>query len=194
MQLASRAGVSVFATGGIGGVHRGAQRTFDESADLSEFTRSPVMVVSAGVKAILDLQLTMERLETLGVPVIGYGTDELPAFYSRESGIALTQRVDTPAEAARVLAASHRLAPTFGILLANPVPTEAEIPAERIHGVISEAIDECEENGITGKATTPFLLRRIVELSGGRSLEANLALVRNNVQVATAIAVEFAAL
>mgnify|MGYP000896165495 CR=1 FL=1 len=183
-----RAGIRVFATGGIGGVHRGAADTFDISADLEELARTPVAVVSAGAKAILDLPLTLEVLETRGVPVIGIGTSEFPAFYSRSSGLRVPHRVDSDSEAARVMDAHWRLGMQGGILFANPIPPESEIPRERIDRIIGEAIGDAEREGICGAALTPFLLARIVELTGGESLEANIALAKHNAVRAARIA------
>ena len=194
MRLAALAGIRVFATGGIGGVHRGAAQSFDISADLTEMAVTPVAVVSAGVKSILDIGLTLERMETLGVPVIVNGSDEFPSFYSRSSGFAAPRRVDGPAEIAAVLHATWQLGLTTGVSIANPIPVEAEIPADEISGVIEGALAELDAQGITGQQVTPFLLGRVVEATGGRSLSANLALVRNNAAVAAQIAVEYARL
>jgi len=192
MLAAARAGISVFATGGIGGVHRGAQDTFDISADLLELAGTSVLVVSAGAKAILDLARTLEVLETLGVPVVGYGTDELPAFYSRSSGLPLALRIDTPAQAAAMLRAQRSLGFPQGILVANPVPAEFEIPRQAMERWIDQALSDLGARGVSGKAVTPFLLSRIVELSGGKSLETNVKLFHNNVRLGSAIAVEIA--
>jgi pseudouridylate synthase len=194
MRLAALAGIRVFATGGIGGVHRGAAQTFDISADLTEMAVTPVAVVSAGVKSILDIGLTLERMETLGVPVIVNGSDEFPSFYSRSSGFSAPRRVDGPDEIAAVLHATWQLGLTTGVSIANPIPEEAEIPADEISGVIEIALAELDAQGITGQQVTPFLLGRVVEATGGRSLAANLALVRNNAAVAAQIAVEYARL
>jgi pseudouridylate synthase len=192
MFAARAAGISVFATGGIGGVHRGAADTFDISADLAELACTSVLVVSAGAKAILDLPRTLEVLETLGVPVVGFGTSELPAFYSRSSGLALSLRVDTPAEAAAVLRAQRLLGLPQGILVANPVPKEWEIPRRTMDGWIERAMRDLGERGVTGRAVTPFLLSRIVELSGGESLEANVKLFHGNARLGSRIAAELA--
>lgn len=192
MLAAAKAGISVFATGGIGGVHRGAQDTFDISADLAELACTSVLVVSAGAKAILDLARTLEVLETLGVPVVGFGTNEFPAFYSRSSGLALALRMDTPAQIAAMLATQRSLGLPQGILVANPVPAEWEIPWQTMGQWIDRALADLEERGVTGKAVTPFLLSRIVELSGGKSLETNVKLFHNNVRLASAVAVEVA--
>ena len=192
MLASALAGISVFATGGVGGVHRGAQDTFDISADLAELASTSVLVVSAGAKAILDLPRTLEVLETLGVPVIGFGTAEFPAFYSRSSGLPLSLRADTPAEAAAVLLAQRALGLPQGILVANPVPAEWEIPLVTMDAWIGQALADLGKRGVTGKAVTPFLLSRIVELSGGKSLETNVKLFHNNVGLGSAIAVELA--
>jgi pseudouridine-5'-phosphate glycosidase len=192
MRIAAMAGIPVFATGGIGGVHRGAEKTFDISADMTEFAESNVAVVTAGAKAILDLALTLETLETLGVPVIGLGTDEFPAFYSRRSGHAVPMRCDTAGEVAGVMRAKWAMGLKGGVVVANPIPLEAEIPAEEIAPVIAAAVKTAEAKGIAGKETTPFLLAEIAGVTGGRSLAANIALVRNNARVAAAIAVAFA--
>jgi pseudouridylate synthase len=187
------AGIGVFATGGIGGAHRGAGESFDVSADMTELARSGVCVVSAGAKAILDLPKTLEILETLGVPVIGFGTDEFPAFYSRASGLPAGLRADTAAEVASIVRMQRALGLEQGILVANPVPVEYEIPRGEIDGFIGRALADMEARGIRGKAVTPFLLARIVELSGGRSLETNRRLVENNVRLACAISRELVA-
>lgn len=187
------AGISVFATGGIGGVHRGVGESLDISADLTELARSGVCVVSAGAKAILDLPKTLEVLETLGVPVIGFGTDEFPAFYSRSSGLPAGLRADTAAEVASIIRVQRALGLEQGILVANPVPAEHEILREEIDALIARALEEMGARGIRGKAVTPFLLSRLVELSGGRSLETNRRLVENNVRLGSAIARELCA-
>ena len=192
MLAARLAGISVFATGGIGGVHRGAQDTFDISADLAELASTSVLVVSAGAKAILDLPRTLEVLETLGVPVIGFGTAEFPAFYSRSSGLPLSLRADTPAEAAAVLRAQRALGLPQGILVANPIPAEWEIPLATMDAWIRQALADLGKRGVTGKAVTPFLLSRIVELSGGKSLETNVKLFHHNVRLGSAIAADLA--
>lgn len=188
MRLAHRAGIQVFATGGIGGVHRGAEQDLDISADLIELSRTPVMVISAGAKAILDLPKTLEYLETMSVPVIGYGTDELPAFYSRNSGLPIPQRLDSPQEFAQTFQASLALGVNAGMLVANPLPVEFNIPNEEIDKHIVQALDEARTNEILGKDLTPFLLGRIVELTEGRSLETNRALALNNVTLGAKIA------
>jgi pseudouridine-5'-phosphate glycosidase len=187
MQIAARAGIRVFATGGIGGVHRGAGDTFDISADLTELSRTPVAVISAGAKAILDLPLTLEWLETLSVPVVGYGTCEFPAFYSRSSGLPLHIRCDTPEEVAGLLAAQWQLG-SAGVLVANPIPAEHEIEAREIAPVIADAVHEAQRRQVVGKAVTPFLLARLAEVTAGRSLASNIALVKNNARVAARIA------
>lgn len=193
MRIAAMAGIRVFATGGIGGVHRGAEATGDVSADLTELARSPVAVVSAGAKAILDLPRTLELLETLSVPVIGYQCDEFPAFYSRTSGLRIPVRADSPQEVAAILAARWRLADPGGALVANPIPAADEIPAERIEGQIAAALADATARGITGKEVTPFLLARIRDLTQGESQRANVALALNNARLAAKIAVALAA-
>lgn len=195
MRLAALAGVRVFATGGIGGVHRGAAESFDISADLTELGITPVAVVSAGVKSILDIGLTLERLETLGVPVVVNGSDEFPSFYSRTSGHPAPRRLDGPAEIARHLHATwNQLGLTTGVSIANPIPEADEIPAAEIATHIEAALADLAANGIDGQDVTPFLLKTVVERTEGRSLVANLALVRNNAATAAAIAVEYARL
>jgi len=188
MRIASLAGIRVFATGGTGGVHRGAAESFDISADLTELAHTSVAVVSAGVKSILDIGLTLEKLETLGVPVIAFGTSEFPAFFSRESGFTAPLRADTAGDIARILRAKWDLGLAGGALIANPIPAESEIPASEIGPIIRDALGEMSTRGISGKDATPFLLGKIVELTGGRSLRANIALVKNNARVAAAIA------
>jgi pseudouridine-5'-phosphate glycosidase len=188
MRLADMAGISVFATGGIGGAHRGAEITFDISADLSEFAQSNVAVVTAGAKAILDLALTLEVLETLGVPVVGYGTDEFPAFYSRSSGHKVPMRLDTPKEVAKLMQAKWQLGLKGGVVVANPIPEAAEIPANEIEPIILRALDDAKRANIIGKDTTPFLLKAISDATQGRSLAANIALVENNAHLAARIA------
>ncbi len=190
MMAAAMAGIAVFATGGIGGVHRGSSG--DVSADLTELARTAVVVVSAGPKAILDLPLTLELLETLGVPVVGYGTDELPAFYSRSSGLAVAFRLDTPGEVAALYRKQRELGLEQGVLVANPVPPEHEIPREEVERWIGAALEEAARAGVRGKQVTPFLLARVVESSGGRALRTNKRLLENNVRVACAIARELA--
>jgi pseudouridine-5'-phosphate glycosidase len=190
---AGQAGIDVFATGGIGGVHRGAGETFDLSADLSALADTPILVVSAGAKAILDLPKTLEALETLGVPVVGYGTSEFPAFYSRGSGLPLGLRVETPDQAAALLSSQRALGLRQAILVTNPVPTQWEIPASTVGGWIDQALRDLASRGIAGKAVTPFLLARIVELSGGAALQTNVQLFHNNVRLACDIARAYAA-
>ena len=195
MRIAALCGIRVFATGGIGGVHRGAATSFDISADLTELALTPVAVVSAGIKSILDIALTLERLETLGVPVVVNNSDEFPSFYSRTSGIAAPRRLDGAAAIACYLHATwNELGLTTGISIANPIPEVDEIPAAEIGTFIEEALTELNARGISGQDVTPFLLARIVERSDGRSLVANLALVRNNAATAAQIAVEYAKL
>ncbi len=191
MMLAAMAGIRIFATGGIGGVHRGAETTMDISADLEELAQTPVMVLCAGAKSILDLGLTLEYLETKGVPVLGYGTEELPAFYTRQSGFKVDYRVDTPAELAAAFRASQAMGLKGGMLVTNPIPAEFAMPKAVIDAAIDRAIAECEEKGIHGKETTPFLLARVAELTGGDSLASNIRLVFNNAKVAAQTAVEF---
>ena len=192
MICAHLAGIAVFATGGIGGVHRGAETTMDISADLDELARTPVAVVCAGAKAVLDLPKTLEALETRGVPVVGYRTDELPAFWSRDSGLKAPLRLDRPEEIAALLRAQRALGYPGGALVANPPPTDAAIPADEVAGWIDAALAEAVRAGVAGKAVTPFLLDRVLHLSGGRSLAANIALVRSNARLAAEIAVAFA--
>lgn len=190
MIIAHMAGIRVFATGGIGGVHRGAETTMDISADLEELANTPVMVVCAGAKSILDLGLTLEYLETKGVPVIGYGTDELPAFYTRRSGFGVDYRVDTPAQLAAMFKAQQELGMKGGMLVTNPIPEQYAMDKEVIDASIDQAVRESREKGIHGKETTPFLLARVVELTGGDSLESNIQLVLNNAVVASRTASE----
>ena len=194
MAIAALAGIRVFATGGIGGVHRGAQTSFDISADLQELARTPVAVVSAGAKSILDLGLTLEYLETQGVPVIGYQTDTLPAFFCRDSGLALDCRLDSPADIARLLQAQWSAGLGGGVLITNPIPAEFALPRADIDAVIADALADCVAQGISGKAITPFLLQRVNTGTAGRSLAANVQLVLNNARLAAAVAVAYAAL
>lgn len=189
MICAHLAGIEVFATGGIGGVHRGAEHSFDVSADLQELAQTPVTVVAAGAKAILDLPKTWEVLETLGVPVIAYGQDDLPAFWSRRSGIPAPLRMDSAAEIAAAARMRAGLGLKGGQLIANPIPPEAEITSSEILPVILKALDDAEVEGIATKAVTPFLLQRIFELTEGRSLSSNIALVLNNARLAAEIAI-----
>ncbi len=190
MIAAARAGIAVFATGGIGGVHRGWESSLDISADLQELAQTPVTVVAAGAKAILDLPTTLEVLETLGVPVIAVGQDEFPAFWSRRSGLSAPLRMDDPAAIARAHRTRGALGLAGGQLVANPVPDEAEIPAEEIAPLIARAAAEIAARGVTGKAVTPALLARLLELTDGRTLEANAALVLNNARLGARIARE----
>jgi pseudouridine-5'-phosphate glycosidase len=192
MIAARLAGIEVFATGGIGGVHRGAEQSFDISADLRELSETPVTVVAAGAKAILDLPKTLEVLETLGVPVIAVGQDAFPAFWSRESGLLAPLRMDTPVDIAAAHVIRTRMGLPGGQLVANPVPAAEEIPAHEIEPIIAQAVDEARARGIGAKSLTPFLLARIYELTEGRSLSANIALVLNNARVAARIAQEIA--
>ena len=189
MICAALAGISVFATGGIGGVHKGAEDTFDVSADLLELAQTPVTVVCAGAKAILDLNKTMEVLETHGVPVIGYRTDLLPAFWSRMSDIPIPMRCDTPAQ----ISNAHKIRSALGLkggqLVANPIPAEAELSREYMEPIIAQAVAEAEAKGVAAKALTPFLLGKILELTKGKSLIANIALVRSNAELASKIAI-----
>lgn len=191
MMIAHMAGISIFATGGIGGVHRGAEVTMDISADLEELGNTPVMVVCAGAKSILDLGLTLEYLETKGVPVIGYGTDELPAFYTRHSGFGVDYRADSPKELAAMFKAQRGLGLKGGMLVTNPIPEEYSMDKAVIDAAIDQAIKEASEKGIKGKETTPFLLAKVVELTGGDSLDSNIALVLNNARLAAKTAAEF---
>ena len=191
MIIAHMAGIQFFATGGIGGVHRGAETTMDISADLEELAHTPVTVICAGAKAILDLALTLEYLETHGVPVIGYGTDELPAFYSRHSGLRVDYRMDTPGEIASAFLAQRRLGLGGGLLVTNPIPEEFAMDDGIINSAIDQAVQESVDQGIKGKAITPFLLARVAELTGGDSLESNIHLVCNNARLASEIAAAY---
>lgn len=191
--LAAVAGIRVFATGGLGGVHRGAAGTYDESADLPTLARSPVAVVTAGVKSVLDIAATLERLETLSVPIVGYRTDVFPAFWIAESEHALDWRVEGPDDVARVMRAQDELADNRALVVANPVPSDQQWDLAEHDRVLAVALAEADERGIRGKDVTPFLLGRIVELSDGRSLEVNLDLARNNVRVASSIAAAYVA-
>ena len=194
MIIAHMAGIKVFATGGIGGVHRGAETTMDISADLEELAQTPVMVVCAGAKSILDLGLTLEYLETHGVPVIGYQTEELPAFYTRKSGFGVDYRLDTPAQLAEAFHVKRELGLRGGMLVTNPIPEAYSMDADVINKAIDEAVEEAKAQGIHGKATTPFLLAKIKDITGGDSLAANIQLVYNNARLATATAVELSKL
>ena len=184
MIIAAMAGIRVFATGGVGGVHRGAEKTMDISAVIQELAITPVMVICAGAKSILDLGLTLEYLETKGVPVIGYGTEELPAFYTRQSGFNVDYRIDTPEELAAVFRTKLDLGLRGGMLVTNPIPEEFSMPVDVINRAIDEAIDEANRLGIRGKETTPFLLAKVKELTGGDSLDSNIQLVLNNARLA----------
>lgn len=187
MIIARLAGIRIFATGGIGGVHRGATTTMDISADLQELAQTPVAVVSAGAKSILDLGLTLEYLETHGIPVIGFKTGDFPAFYTRRSGFGVDYRLDTPEEIAHLLDTKWKLGLTGGAVIANPVPEEFQMDADLIEKTIQEAVREAEKTGVKGKKITPFLLARIEELTGGKSLETNIRLVLNNAVLAADI-------
>ena len=191
MIIAEMAGIRIFATGGIGGVHRGAETTMDVSADLEELAGTDVAVVCAGAKSILDIGLTLEYLETKGVPVYGYGTDELPAFYTRKSGFKVDYRIDEPKEMAKVLKMKWNLGLKGGALIVNPIPEAYSMDEELIAKVIDDAISEAKTKGIKGKETTPFLLAKIKEITGGDSLESNIQLVYNNAKVAALVAVEY---
>ena len=188
MRIAAMAGIKIFATGGTGGVHRGAGESMDISADLTEMAQTSVAIVSAGVKSILDIGLTLEYLETLGVPVLTYGQSEFPAFYSRKSGFASPLRLDSPKEIAAMLNAKQAMGLNGSVLIANPIPAELEIPAEEMESVISNALHRAENQGVSGKDITPFLLKTVTEMTGGESLKANIALVKNNAELAARIA------
>ena len=194
MIIAHMAGIRFFATGGIGGVHRGAETTMDISADLEELARTPVMVVCAGAKSILDLGLTLEYLETKGVPVLGYQTSELPAFYTRKSGFNVDYRMDSPAELASAFKAQNDMALGGGMLVTNPIPEDYSMPKDVIDAAIDQAIAESKAQGIKGKETTPFLLARVAELTGGDSLASNIQLVYNNALLTAKTAVEYSKL
>ena len=190
MIIASLAGIKVFATGGVGGVHRGAETTMDISADLEELAMTPVMVICAGAKSILDLGLTLEYLETKGVPVIGYGTDELPAFYTRKSGFGVDYQLNTPKELAEAFLVKQAVELKGGMLVTNPIPEEYSMDSEVISKAIDEAIAESKRQGIHGKDTTPFLLAKVKEITGGDSLDSNIQLVFNNARLAAQTAAE----
>ena len=194
MMIAHMAGIRFFATGGIGGVHRGAETTMDISADLEELGRTPVMVVCAGAKSILYLGLTLEYLETKGVPVLGYQTEELPAFYTRSSGFGVDYRMDSPEELAAAFKAQNDMALGGGMLVTNPIPAEYSMPKDVIDAAIDQAIAECNAQGIKGKETTPFLLARVAEITGGDSLASNIRLVYNNAKLTALTAVEYSKL
>lgn len=193
MILSALAGMEIFATGGIGGVHRGAAETFDISADLKELSHTPVTVICAGAKAILDIGLTLEYLETFGVPIIGYKTDSFPAFYTHKSGYSLEYRADTPEEIARFLNIKKHVTPEGGVLIANPVPEEYSLDPEFVERTVTAALEEARAKGITGKAVTPFLLSRMEAHTGGESLKTNIALIKNNAALAARIAAAAAA-
>ena len=194
MIIAAMAGIRVFATGGIGGVHRGAAQTFDISADLQELARTPVAVVCAGAKSILDLGLTMEYLETHGVPVVGYQTAQLPAFFTRDSGFAVDYRLDGASDIARLLQIKWAMGLGGGVVIANPIPAAHAMPRTVIDAAIEQALSDAQAQGISGKQTTPFLLERVNALTGGNSLAANIELVLNNARLASAVAVALAGL
>jgi pseudouridine-5'-phosphate glycosidase len=191
MYLASLHGIKIFATGGIGGVHRGAETSFDISADLEAFATMPVTVVSAGAKAILDLAKTLEYLETMGVPVVGYQTDDFPAFYHSKSGLKLSLRLDTPQAVANLMKHQEALSLKQGILIANPIPVANEMDARVVQQAIHTAIKEAEEQHVKGSLLTPFLLARVKTLTGGDSLVSNIALVKHNAKIAAEIAVQY---
>ena len=194
MMIAAMAGIEVFATGGIGGVHRGAETTMDISADLEELAETPVMVICAGAKSILDLGLTLEYLETHGVTVIGYQTEELPAFYTRKSGFGVDYRLDSSAQLAEAFHVKRELGLRGGMLVTNPIPEAYSMDADVINKAIDEAVEDAKAQGIHGKATTPFLLAKIKDITGGSSLDANIQLVYNNARLAAATAAELAKL
>ena len=194
MNIAHMAGIQIFATGGIGGVHRGAETTMDISADLEELAHTPVMVVCAGAKSILDLGLTLEYLETHGVPVIGYGTKELPAFYTRKSGFAVDYEIDTPADLAKAFSVQHELGLGGGMLVTNPIPEEWSMDPAVINKAIDDAVAEANALGVHGKDITPFLLDKIQKLTGGDSLASNIQLVFNNARLAARTAAELSRL
>ena len=194
MMIAHMAGINIFATGGIGGVHRGAETTMDISADLEELANTPVMVVCAGAKSILDLGLTLEYLETHGVPVLGYGTKELPAFYTRRSGFEVDYRVDSPEELAKIFQVQRDLGMKGGVLVTNPIPAEYAMDFDVINKAIDEAIADSVKEGIHGKATTPYLLAKVKDLTGGDSLASNIQLVYNNARLAARTACAYCAL
>ena len=194
MIIAAMAGIRVFATGGIGGVHRGAHESFDISADLQELATTDVAVICAGVKSILDIGLTLEYLETCGVPVVGYGSEEMPSFYTRKSGFNVDYRVDSPSELAGALKAKWEMKLKGGVVIANPIPEEDAMDENVINTAINRALEELNKKGIKGKESTPFLLARVAELTGGDSLASNIRLVYNNARIAAQTAVELAKL
>ena len=191
MRIASMVGIKVFVTGGIGGVHRGAEQTMDISADLTEMAQTDVAIVSAGVKSILDIGLTLEYLETLGIPVVTFGSDEFPSFYSRESGYKSPLRLDDPAAIAEMLQAKWSMELKGSVLIANPLSQEASIDRQEMESHIQEALTAAERAGVSGKEVTPFILKTIAEKSNGESLEANIALIKNNAKLAAQIAVSY---
>jgi pseudouridine-5'-phosphate glycosidase len=191
MLIAAMAGIRVFATGGIGGVHRGAATSFDVSADLQELAHTPVAVVCAGIKSILDLQLTLEYLETHGVPVVGYQSDNLPAFYTRDSGFKVDYRLDSAAQIARAMHAQWALGMPGGMVVSNPIPEAYAMPRASIDAAIEQALQEAHAQGVAGKQSTPFLLARVSEITGGNSLASNIQLVLNNARLAAAIAIAY---
>ena len=190
MRIASMAGIKIFVTGGIGGVHRGAETTMDISADLTEMSQTNVAVVSAGVKSILDIGLTLEYLETLGVPVVTFGSPDFPSFYSRKSGFATPLQLNSPKEIADLLKAKWEMGLNGSVMIANPIPADKEYPFEKMESHISAALKAAKEKGITGKETTPFILKFIADATGGESLESNIALVFNNAELGAKIAIE----
>ncbi len=194
LRIAHLAGIPVFSTGGIGGVHRNAEMTLDISQDLWELSRTPGVLVSAGAKAILDLGKTLEIMETLDIPVLGYQTDDFPAFYSRKSGFPVPARIEAPSEIAIIYQHRQSLSLPGALLVVNPVPSEAEIPSEEIYPVIESALEQAQSEGISGKNVTPFLLQKIVDLTAGRSLKTNIALALNNIKLGTEIALELSCL
>jgi pseudouridine-5'-phosphate glycosidase len=194
MIFSSFAGISVFATGGMGGVHRGGEKTLDISADLTELSKTNVAVVCAGVKSILDIGLTLEKLETLGVTVVGYKTNDFPSFYNRKSGFTMDMRADSPAECAKIMKTKWDLDLEGGIVIANPVPEQYEAEPGLINSAIEKALSEAEDNHIKGKEITPFLLNKVKEITAGESLETNIALVKNNAELGSKIAIEYAKL
>ena len=191
MIMASLAGIRFFATGGVGGVHRGGEHSMDISADLMELSTTDVCVISAGVKSILDIGRTLEFLETQGVPVVAYGQDDFPAFYTRESGYHAPLRLDTPIEIAKMMSVKWDLGQTGGAIIGNPIPEKYSLPKEEIEAAISEALNKASANNIIGKAVTPYLLDAVKNITGGRSLEANMHLVKNNARLAAEVAVAF---
>jgi pseudouridylate synthase len=192
MIIAAMAGIRLFATGGIGGVHRGAQQSFDVSADLQELAQTPVAVVCAGAKSILDLRLTLEYLETHGVPVVGYQTNALPAFFTRDSAFSVDYRLDTPQEIARALHVKWAMSLKGGMVIANPIPEAYAMPRAAIDAAIEQALAEAQAQNIGGKESTPFLLARVCDITGGDSLAANIQLVLNNARLASAVGIELA--